>query len=66
MRRAIAFGSRRRAASESSRLANVLVGEVRQIVTGGLRPAMVLVSQSCKYLVLGVVEAGNMQFGAIL
>ena len=67
MRKAIAFRSRRRAASKSSQLANLLAGKgVRQILVGGLRPAMGLMSPSLKHIVLGVVLAGTMQFGGIL
>lgn len=66
MRKAIAFGSRRQAASESSQLANVLVVELRQIITGGLRPAVGLMSPSLKHIVLVSMVAGTMQFGGIL
>jgi hypothetical protein len=66
MRKAIAFRSRWRAASESSQLANVLVVELRQIITGGLRPAVGLLSPSLKHIVLGVMVAGTMQFEGVL
>jgi hypothetical protein len=67
LKKAIDFSSRRRAASKSSQLANLLVGEgLRQILVGGLQPAMGLMSPSLKHIVLGVVLAGTMQFGGIL
>lgn len=59
MRKAIGFSSRRLAASESSRLANVLVGESRQIITGGLLPALILMSHSPEHILLVVMEAGK-------
>ena len=52
LRKAIASRSRRRAASRSSRLANVLVGELVQVITGGLRLAIVLLSHSPKHILL--------------
>jgi hypothetical protein len=66
LRKAIAFWSRRQAASKSSQLANVLVVGLRQIITGGLQPAMGLLSPCLKHIVLGVMVAGIMQFGGIL
>jgi hypothetical protein len=67
LRKAIAFRSRRRAASKSSQLANLLVGRgMRQILVGGLRPAVGLMSPPLKHIVLGVMVAGTMQFGGIL
>ena len=59
MRKAIGFHSRRRAASKSSRLVNVLVGELRQIITGGLRPVIVLLSHSPKHILICGIEAGK-------
>ena len=67
MRKAITFWSRRRAASKSSQLANLLVGRgMRQILVGGLRPAVGLMSPSLEHIVLSVMVAGTMQFGGIL
>jgi hypothetical protein len=65
LRKAIAFSSRRLAASKSSQLANVLVVELRQIITGGLQPAVGLLSPFLKHIVLGVMVAGTMQFGGV-
>jgi hypothetical protein len=60
LRKAIAFRSRRLAASESSQLASVLVGrELRQIMAGGLQPAMVLLSHSRKHILVRAMEAGR-------
>ena len=50
---------RRLAASESSHLAKVLVGKLRQIIAGGLRPAIGLLSHSPKHILIGVMEAGK-------
>ena len=66
MRKAETFWSRRQAASESSQLVNVLVVELRQIITGVLRPALGLLSPSLKHIVLGVMVAGAMQFAGVL
>ena len=59
MRKAIAFSSRRWAASESSRLANVLVGKLRQIIKGGPQPAVVVLSHSPKHIEVVVIGAGK-------
>jgi hypothetical protein len=59
LRKASAFRSRRRAASKSSRLADMLVVGLRQIITGGLRPAVVLLSHSSKHIVMCAKEAGK-------
>ena len=59
MRKAIAFSWRRRARSESSPFANVLVGKLRQIAKGELRPASEVVSHSDRHILLGVMEAGK-------
>ncbi len=55
----MAFSSRRLAVSESSPLATVFVGKVRQINTGVLLPANEVVSHSRRHIVLGVMEAGH-------
>ena len=59
MRRAIASSWRRLAASESSRLAKVLVGELRQIATGGLQPAIGVQSHPFRHVLLSAMEAGR-------
>lgn len=59
MRKAIAFSSRRRAASESSRRVKVLVGKLRQITKGGLKPAIGLMSHSPKHILIVVMGAGK-------
>ena len=55
----MAFSSRRLAVSESSPLATVLVGKVRQMKTGELLPASRVVSHSHRHIVLGVMKAGK-------
>ena len=55
----MAFSSRRLAASESSQLANVLMGKLRQIITGGLKPAIGLMSHSHKHILIVVMGAGK-------
>ena len=59
MRKAIAFSSRRRVASESSHIAKVLMGKLRQIITGGLKPAIGLMSHSHKHILIVVMGAGK-------
>lgn len=59
MRKAIAFSSRRRGASESSHIAKVLMGKLRQIITGGLKPAIGLMSHSHKHILIVVMGAGK-------
>lgn len=59
MKKAIGFSSRRRAASESSRLVKVLVGKLRQITKGVLPPAIGVMSHSHKHILIGVIEAGE-------
>ena len=59
MRKAIGFSSRRLAASKSSRLANVLVRKLRQIIAGGLRPAIGLLSHPPKHILMEVIGAGK-------
>jgi hypothetical protein len=66
LRRAIAFGSRRRAASKSSQRAYMLVVVLRQIITGALRPAVGFLSPFLKHVVLSVMAAGIIEFGGIL
>jgi len=59
LKKAIGFSSRRRAASESSRLVKVLVGKLRQITKGVLPPAIGVMSHSHKHILIGVIEAGE-------
>jgi len=61
----MAFSSRRWAASESSQLANVLVGKLRQIITGVLVVVVVL-SYSLKHFLVVVMGRPNMEFGGII
>ena len=66
MRKAIASGPRRPAASKSSQLANMLVVVLRQIITGALWPAVGFLSPFLKHVVLSVMAAGTIEFGGIL
>ena len=59
MRKAIGFSSRRLAASESSRITKVLVGKLRQIIKGGIKPVIGLMSHSHKHILIVVMEAGK-------
>ncbi len=61
MRKAIGFSSRWRAASKSSRMTKVLVGKLRQITEGELRPANEVLSHSHRHILLGVMEAGKFE-----
>ena len=61
MREAIGFSSRWRAASRSSRLTKVLVGKLRQITEGELRPASKVLSHYHRHILLGVMEAGKFE-----
>ena len=55
----MAVSSRRLAVSESSPLATVFVGKLRQIKRGVLRPAIEVVPHSRKHISLGVMDAGS-------
>lgn len=55
MRKAVAFRSRRRAASKSSQLVKMLGGcQSRQIIGGEVRPAMMLVPLSLRHVLVRV------------
>ncbi len=65
MRKAIGFSSRRLAASKSSQLANVLVGKLRQIITGVLVVAVVLF-HSLKHFLVVVMGRPKINGGGVL
>ena len=58
MRKAIAFSSRRLARAKARSSQTCSVGrELRQIIRGGSRPVIVVVSHSPKYIVMSVMGA---------